>query len=42
MNVFSLLLSDPVAVYSLVGLLILFGICGFYVFYFIKKIHDNG
>lgn len=41
MNVFGLLLSDPVAIYSLVGLITLFGICGFYVYYFIKKIHDN-
>jgi len=39
MHLFSLLISDPVAIYSLIGLLILFGICGFYVFYFIKKIH---
>jgi len=42
MSLFSLLFSDPVAVYSLVGLLMLFGIAGFYVFYFLKKVHDNG
>ena len=42
MSVFTMLLSDPVAIYSTVGLLLLFGIAGFYVYYFAKKIHENG
>lgn len=42
MSILSMLFNDPVAIYSTVGLLILFGIAGYYVYYFFKKIHDNG
>jgi hypothetical protein len=42
MSIFSMLFTDPVAIYSTVGLLILFGIAGYYVYYFAKKIHEDG
>lgn len=41
MNIFSLLINDPLALYSFGGLAILFGICGYYVHYFLKSIRED-
>jgi len=41
MNLFNMLLNDPVVLSAMIGLGILFGICGYYVYYFIKHIQDS-
>ena len=41
MNLLNMLLNDPVVIYSLVGLLTLFGICGYYVWFFLKNIEED-
>jgi H+/Cl- antiporter ClcA len=35
-----MLLNDPVVLISMIGLGILFGICGYYVYYFVKHIQE--
>ncbi|GAA5141312.1 DUF3149 domain-containing protein [Thalassotalea piscium] len=41
MNFFNMLLNDPVVFMSFIGLGVLFGIAGFYVYYFAKKIKED-
>lgn len=41
MDVVEMLVNDPVVMYSVVGLLIVLGICGFYVYYFLKNIKED-
>ncbi len=41
MDIFNMLLNDPVVFASAVGLFVLFGICGYYVYYFIKHIQES-
>jgi len=41
MNFFEMLMSDPVVSFSIGGLLIVLGICGFYVYYFLKNIQES-
>lgn len=41
MNFLNMLLNDPVVIYSFAGLAVLFGICSFYVYYFIKHIEED-
>lgn len=41
MRFFELILNDPIVIYSFVGLLLLLGIGGFYVYYFLKNISDD-
>ncbi|XQW84791.1 DUF3149 domain-containing protein [Thalassotalea piscium] len=41
MNFFNMLLNDPVVFISFIGLAVLLGICGFYVYYFIKHIEED-
>ena len=41
MDLFRMLISDPTVLFSTVGLLILFGIGGFYVYYFITHIIND-
>lgn len=41
MNFFTMLANDPVVMYSFGGLAILFGICGYYVYYFLKHISED-
>ena len=40
MDIGHLLFSDPVVLISMIGLLIVLGICGFYVYYFMKQINQ--
>lgn len=40
MDIGHLLFSDPVVLISMIGLLIVLGICGFYIYYFMKNIHE--
>ncbi|WP_113906333.1 DUF3149 domain-containing protein [Aliidiomarina celeris] len=37
MNLFAEFFRDPVLFFSFTGLAVLFGICAFYVIYFIRK-----
>lgn len=41
MNIIDMLLNDPVVLYSFVGLAVLLGIGGFYVYYFLKHINED-
>lgn len=42
MNILKLILNDPLVLYSLFGLLLVLGICSYYVYYFLTNIsHDN-
>ena len=41
MNLFNMLLNDPVVLISFTGLAIVLGICAFYVYYFLKHIEDD-
>ncbi|MBA6223469.1 MULTISPECIES: DUF3149 domain-containing protein [unclassified Colwellia] len=41
MNVLNMLINDPVVLYSFIGLAVLLGICGFYVYYFLKHISED-
>jgi len=41
MNIIEMLLNDPVVLYSFIGLAVLLGICGYYVYYFLTKIINN-
>ena len=41
MNLFEMLLNDPVVIFSFVGLAIVLAICSFYVYYFIKHIEED-
>lgn len=41
MNLLSMLLNDPIAIYSVIGLLMLFGIGGYYIYYFVKHIQQD-
>ncbi|GLX78928.1 hypothetical protein tinsulaeT_22680 [Thalassotalea insulae] len=41
MNVFDMLINDPVVLISFIGLAIVLGICGFYVYYFLKNIENS-
>ena len=41
MNVLNMLINDPAVHYSFMGLAVLLGICGFYVYYFLKHISDD-
>ncbi|WP_241242140.1 DUF3149 domain-containing protein [Thalassotalea sp. G2M2-11] len=41
MNFFNMLLNDPVVFTSIIGLAIVLGICGFYVYFFLKNIEQN-
>lgn len=41
MNFFDMLINDPIVLISFIGLAVLMGIGGFYVYYFFKKIEEN-
>lgn len=41
MNFFSMLVNDPVVMYSVAGLAILLGICAYYVYYFVTHVIDD-
>jgi len=41
MNFFDMLINDPIVIYSFGGLLILLGICAFYIYYFLKNVNEN-
>ena len=41
MDFFNMLLNDPVVYISMIGLFIVFGICGYYVYYFMKHISED-
>lgn len=41
MNIFSMLINDPVVMFSFGGLFVVLGICAFYVYYFINHINNN-
>jgi len=41
MKLFSMLLNDPLVLYSTIGLAMLFAIGGYYVYYFIKHIQED-
>jgi len=41
MDFFNMLLNDPVVSISITGLLIVLGICGYYVYYFMKHISED-
>jgi len=41
MNILSMLLNDPVVFISFAGLLTVLGICGFYVWFFLRNIKEN-
>ncbi len=41
MNIIEMLLNDPVVLYSFIGLAILLGIGGFYIYYFLKHINED-
>jgi len=36
-----MLLNDPVVIYSFVGLAVLLGIGGYYIYYFLNKINNE-
>jgi len=36
-----MLLNDPVVIYSFVGLAVLLGIGGYYIYYFLSKINNE-
>ncbi len=41
MDFFTMLFNDPVVMYSFGGLVIMLGICVYYVYYFLKHIKDD-
>ena len=41
MNIFSMLIHDPVVMFSFGGLLILLGIGAFYIYYIINHVKNN-
>lgn len=41
MNLFDMLLNDPVVLFSFGGLAIVLLICAYYVYYFIKNIEND-
>lgn len=41
MNLFNMMMNDPVVMFAFGGLLILLGICGFYVYYIMNHINNN-
>lgn len=41
MKFFEMLLNDPIVFYSVIGLTMLLGIGAFYIYYFIKHIHQD-
>lgn len=41
MNLLSMIANDPVVMFSLGGLVILLGICAYYVYYFLKHIQED-
>ncbi|WP_139302535.1 DUF3149 domain-containing protein [Thalassotalea sp. PP2-459] len=41
MNFFTMLFNDPIVYISIIGLGVVLGICGFYVYFFIKNIEQN-
>ncbi|MEI6895127.1 MAG: DUF3149 domain-containing protein [Colwellia sp.] len=41
MNFFSMLANDPVVMFSFGGLVIMFGICSYFVYYFVKHIKED-
>ena len=41
MNIISMLANDPVVLFSFVGLAILLGIGGFYIYYFLHNIQED-
>lgn len=41
MNFFDMLVNDPVVLISFIGLGVVLGICGFYVYYFMKNIAQD-
>lgn len=41
MNLFNMLLNDPVVMFAFGGLVTVIGICCFYVYLFLKNIEEN-
>lgn len=41
MDLVQLLINDPIVLYSFIGLAVLLGICGYYIYYFIKHIQQD-
>jgi len=41
MNLLSMLINDPVVMFSFGGLAIVLAICSYYVYYFIKHIQED-
>ena len=41
MNFFTMLVNDPVVMFSFGGLAIVIAICAYYVYYFLKHIKDD-
>ncbi|WP_448569411.1 DUF3149 domain-containing protein [Thalassotalea ganghwensis] len=41
MNFFNMLLNDPVVYISIIGLLVVLGICSYYVYFFMKHIAED-
>lgn len=41
MKFFEMLFNDPIVFYSAIGLVMLFGIGAFYIYYFIKHIQQD-
>ncbi|WP_286234437.1 hypothetical protein [Thalassotalea sediminis] len=41
MDLLNMLLNDPVVYISIIGLSVVLGICGYYVYFFIKNIEEN-
>ncbi|GHG03996.1 DUF3149 domain-containing protein [Thalassotalea marina] len=41
MDFFNMLLNDPMVYIPMIGLFIVLGICGYYVYYFMKNISES-
>ena len=41
MNFFSMLVNDPVVMFSFGGLAIVLAICAYYIYYFMKHIQED-
>lgn len=41
MDISHLLFNDPIVLISMIGLLTVLGICGYYVYYFMKHIEQD-
>lgn len=41
MNLLTMIINDPVVLYSFAGLAVVLGICSYYVWFFLKNIHEN-